>query len=34
MTLDMHVIDTEMDLLAKEVIETQENHIYPGYIKG
>ena len=26
-TLDMHVIDTDIDLLAKEVIETK-SHLY------
>src|SRR5574342_37362 len=29
MTLDMHVIDTEFDLLAKEVIETQKTIYIP-----
>ena len=32
-TLDMHVIDTEMDLLAKEVIETQKTIYIPDTSK-
>lgn len=33
MTLDMHVIDTEFDLLAKEVIETQKTIYIPDTSK-
>ena len=33
MTLDMHVIDTEIDLLAKEVIETQQTIYIPDTSK-
>ncbi len=34
MTLDMHVIDTDIDLLAKEVIETQQIHLHTRHIEG
>lgn len=33
MTLDMHVVDMEYDLLAKEVVETKKNHLHSGYFK-
>lgn len=33
MTLDMHVVDTEFDLLAKEVIETQQTIYIPDTAK-